>query len=239
MKKGTMSWVEFDARLYEVFGKRMRDTNNLYFRTEDLYFNVVKQMEIGEIISIDDIEVLNFLQDLREMEGELCVIAGYCYDKKRGPFIIEANELHDFVKEFYDEYGETLYSLCDVIIINFEKEIIWVLFHEGICWLTKGRIDCTEDDQGMFFYELRKIQRRAINDCLGNYMKYRGQRNELEAMLTDATYDVIVMMMELFDGYINKLIKCNVTNVKTGNTLNGDIEMQDMCADVLWHSDIY
>lgn len=232
MKKGNISWAEFDAKLYEVFGKKMRIA-------DDLYFNIVKQTVIGERSHIEDMEVLNFLQNLQEMEGELCVVVDYCYYKKCGPFIVNANEIYDFVEEFYDEYGETLYSLSDVIIINFEKKTIWVLFHEGICWLTKGRIDCTEDDQGMFFYELRKIQRRAINDCLGNYMKYRDQRNELESMLTDATYDVIVMMMELFDGYINKLIKCDVTNVKTGNTLNGDIEMQDMCADVLWHSDIY
>lgn len=231
MKKGNISWAEFNARFYEVFGKKMRIA-------DDLYFNVVKRMEIGEIISLEDMEALNFLQDLREMEGELCVVTDYCYTKRCGPFIVNANEIHDFVEEFLDEYGKAFYS-TDVIIINFEKEIIWVLFHEGVCWLTKGRIDCVEEDQGMFFCELRKIQRRAINDCLGNYMKYREQRNRLEDMLTDATYDVIVMMMELFDGYINKLIKCNVTNIKTGNTINSDIEMQDMCADILWHSDIY
>ena len=46
------------------------------------------------------------------------------------------------------------------------------------------------------------------------------------------------MIMELLDGYENELIKCNVTNVKTGNPLNSDIEMQDMCADVLECSDI-
>ena len=74
----------------------------------------------------------------------------------------------------------------------------------------------------------------AIYDCMSNLEKYKSQVD----ILKDVTFDVIVMIMELLDGYENELIKCNVTNIKTGNTLNSDIEMQDMCADVLACSDI-
>ena len=59
--------------------------------------------------------------------------------------------MHDFVEEFLDEYGEVFYR-TDLIVINFAQKLIWVLFHEGICWLTKGKIDCAEEDQAMFFY---------------------------------------------------------------------------------------
>ena len=71
----------------------------------------------------------------------------------------------------------------------------------------------------MFFYELRRIQMDAIYDCMGNLEKYKTQVD----ILKDVTFDVIVMIMELLDGYENELIKCNVTNIKTGNTLNSDI----------------
>jgi hypothetical protein len=227
MKKGNISWAEFDEKLYEIFGKKMKSA-------DDLYFNLIKQVEIGESTYLEDMDALNCLQDLQEMEGELCVIPDYCYDYKCGPFIVNANEIHDFVEEFLDEYGQVFHTGGDLIIINFEKKLIWVLFHEGICWLTKGRIDCAEEDQAMFFHELRRIQMNAIYDCMSNLEKYKSQVD----ILKDVTFDVIVMIMELLDGYENELIKCNVTNIKTGNTLNSDIEMQDMCADVLACSDI-
>ena len=227
MKKGNISWAEFDDKLYEVFGKKMKSA-------DDLYFNLLKQVKIGESTYLEDMDALNCLQDLQEMEGELCVITDYCYNYKCGPFIVNANEIHDFVEEFLDEYGEVFHTGGDLIIINFEKKLIWVLFHEGICWLTKGRIDCKEEDQAMFFYELRRIQMNAINGCMGNLEKYKSQVD----ILRDVTFDVIIMIMELLDGYANEQIKCNITNIKTGNTLNSDIEMQDMCADVLACSDI-
>ncbi len=86
----------------------------------------------------------------------------------------------------------------------------------------------------MFFYELRRIQINAINSCMGSLEKYKSQVD----ILRDVTFDVIIMIMELLDGYTNEQIKCNITNIKTGNTLNSNIEMQDMCADVLECSDI-
>ena len=34
-------------------------------------------------------------------------------------------------------YGEAFYS-TDIVIINFEKKLLWVFFHEGIYWLSEG-----------------------------------------------------------------------------------------------------
>lgn len=231
MKKDHISWDEFDAKLYEVFGKKIKKLR----RTEDLYFNVVKRVEIGDLAYVDDMETLYHLQDMQEMEGELYVAVGYCFLPGKGPFVVNANEIHDFVKEFYDEYGDTFFSLCDIVIINFEKAVIWVYFHEGMCWLTKGRIDSIEDDQGMFFHELRNIRRWSIYDIMGNLGKYYKEKD----ILTDVTHDFIIMVMELLDGYVNKSIKCEMMNVKTGNIINSDVEMQDLCIDYLKHSNIY
>lgn len=125
-----ISWDEFNHRLKEVFGKGMRIV-------DDLFFNVIKQINIGEFTELEDMQSLSYLQDLHKMNGELCVITDYCYEKKCGPFIVEASEIEDFVKEFHSEYGEVFCS-TDVIVISFAKELIWVLFHEGICWLSKG-----------------------------------------------------------------------------------------------------
>lgn len=128
--KNNISWAEFDDRLNEVFGKKMKCV-------DDLYFNVVKRINVGEIICLEDLGALKLLQDMYSMSGELCIITDYCYEKGCGPFIVEADEISDFVKGFKKQYGNAFYS-TDVIVINFMEKLIWVLFHEGICWLSKG-----------------------------------------------------------------------------------------------------
>lgn len=104
-----------------------------------------------------------------------------------------------------------------------------------------------EEDRVMFFHELEKIQRKAINDCLCNAEKYEMVNNILDDvtygtlnnMLDDVTYNVLVMILELIDGYVNKRIKCKVRNIKTGNVINSDIEMQDLLPNFLKRSDVY
>lgn len=36
-------------------------------------------------------------------------------------------------------YGEAFYA-TDIIIVSFSEKMIWVLFHEGICWLSKREL---------------------------------------------------------------------------------------------------
>lgn len=54
--------------------------------------------------------------------------------------MLDACEIETFVKSFRKTYKQPFYS-TDIIIINFEEKIIWVLFHEGICWLTRGKFN--------------------------------------------------------------------------------------------------
>ena len=54
--------------------------------------------------------------------------------------MLDASEIETFVKSFKEIYKQPFYS-TDIVIINFEEKIIWVLFHEGICWLTRGEFN--------------------------------------------------------------------------------------------------
>ena len=128
--KNNIPWANFHDQLHQAFGKSLKCA-------DDLYFNVIKRRDIGEIIHLEDLESLKFLQELHRMRGELCIITDYCYEKKCGPFLVEADEITDFVGGFKSRYGEAFYS-TDVIIISFAEKLIWVLFHEGICWLSRG-----------------------------------------------------------------------------------------------------
>ena len=114
----------------ETFGKSFK-------YVDELYYNVDKQIQFGEETELSDIEALEYLQKLHCMRGTLYVITDYCYEKKCGPFIVDSNQINNFVKKFFEVYGETFYS-TDIIVISFTEKLIWVLFHEGICWLSKG-----------------------------------------------------------------------------------------------------
>lgn len=116
-----------------TFGKDFKDV-------DELYFNVVKQTNFGERSELDDLEALSYLENLYSIKGYIYVITDYCYERKCGPFIVSASEIENFVKDFRLVYGEAFYS-TDIVIVNFEEKLIWVLFHEGICWLSKGHID--------------------------------------------------------------------------------------------------
>lgn len=125
-----MLWKEFQDKMLESFGR-----NFLY--VDDLHFNVKKEIRIGERVEFDDYQILKYLTSLHIMEGDLCIITDWCYKEKEGPFIVNANELEQFVNTYKMVYGEAFYS-TDIVIINFKKKLLWVFFHEGICWLSEG-----------------------------------------------------------------------------------------------------
>lgn len=89
-------------------------------------------------------------------------------------------------------------------------------------------------EQTLFFNELRNIQDFVIDISLSDFEKYEKR----EDMLKDITYEVIYRIMELLDGYGNDLVKCDIINIKTGNIINKDIEMHDMCATFIDHANI-
>ena len=116
--------------MLSVFGKNFK-------YVEELYYNVIKENHFGEFVELDDNQALKYLTDLNEMTGELCVITDLCYENERGPFIINSCDIGNFVNSFLDVFGESFYS-TDIIIVSFREKLIWVLFHEGLCWLSKS-----------------------------------------------------------------------------------------------------
>lgn len=90
------------------------------------------------------------------------------------------------------------------------------------------------DEQKIFFNELKAIQTVAVDVSLSKVNSYE----TTEDMLTDVTYEVIYRVMELLDGYRNEAIKCKLVNTKTGNALNENIEMHDVCAEFLESADV-
>ena len=122
--------MEFENSMHDIFGKGFK-------YVDELYYNVNNQIQFGEETELSDVEVLVYLQKLHYMSGILYVITDYCYEKKCGPFVVDANHINEFVENFSTAFGEAFYS-TDVIVISFTEKLIWVLFHEGICWLIKG-----------------------------------------------------------------------------------------------------
>lgn len=114
----------------KVFGKKFKNV-------DELYFNVKKELIFGEENELEDMEALNYLKKLHNFSGELYIIADVSYCEEFGPFLVEAEDIDEFVSKFYCKYGEAFYS-TDIVIVNFSEKLIWVLFHEGTCWLTIG-----------------------------------------------------------------------------------------------------
>ena len=90
------------------------------------------------------------------------------------------------------------------------------------------------EEKEEFFNEIKLIQDFAINIVLSNIEKYSSS----EDVLKDATYETIYRMMELIDGYRNKNIKYNISNVKSGRSVNENIELHDLCEEYLQCTDI-
>ena len=129
--KNILSWDEFNNKMNNIFGKSFRVV-------DELYFNIEKEINIGERRILDDYQVLKYLQELHEIEGPVYVITDLCYEKKYGgAFFVEANSMAEFVQTYKNKFGEAFYS-TDIIIISFEIKLIWVFHHEGVCWLSKG-----------------------------------------------------------------------------------------------------
>ena len=116
-----------------IFGKDFKNA-------DELYFNVIKQINFEEGKELEDIEVLIILEELNKINGYIHVITDYCYEKQCGPFVLDASEIKTFVKSFRQNYDQPFYS-TDIVIINFKEKLIWVFFHEGTCWLSRGKLN--------------------------------------------------------------------------------------------------
>ena len=95
--------------------------------------------------------------------------------------------------------------------------------------MNRGDEDHMTKEQLAFFNELKNIQELVINISFSNSEKYESR----EDIIKDVTYEVIYRIMELLDGYRSNSIKYSVVNTKTGETINEDIEMHDLCEEFL------
>ena len=86
-----------------------------------------------------------------------------------------------------------------------------------------------EKVQKEFFETLSAIQSNAVFQALGEYDK----RDSLEDLLFNATYEVIVSICELLDGYTNEKLKLDLIDKNSNRSLKAGIQMHDVCASYL------
>ena len=86
-----------------------------------------------------------------------------------------------------------------------------------------------EKVQKEFFETLSAIQNNAVFQALGEYDK----RDSLEDLLFNATYEVIVSICELLDGYTNEKLKLDLIDKNSNRSLKAGIQMHDVCASYL------
>lgn len=87
--------------------------------------------------------------------------------------------------------------------------------------------------QKEFFETLSSIQDNAVCQALGEYEK----TDSLEDLLYNATYEVIVSICELLDGYTNNNLQLDLIDKRCNSSLKAGIQMHDVCASYLkWES---
>ncbi|MBE5872321.1 MAG: hypothetical protein E7294_13875 [Lachnospiraceae bacterium] len=80
-----------------------------------------------------------------------------------------------------------------------------------------------------FFETLSSIQDNAVYQTMSEYNK----KDSLEDLLYNATYETIVAICELIDGYTNDQIQFDLIDVKSNKSIKEGIQMHDACADYL------
>lgn len=85
------------------------------------------------------------------------------------------------------------------------------------------------EKQKAFFEKLKSIQEVAVYQSLNENKK---EKDNVENLLYDATYEVIVSICTLLDGYNDKF-KLELIDKETLLPLRLGIELHDVCADYL------
>lgn len=83
--------------------------------------------------------------------------------------------------------------------------------------------------QILFLENLGEIQKEVVNIMLCNLNKY----NKTEDILLDVTYEIIIKIMELFDGYYKRDLKLDIVNKDTFQSITEGIQLHDKCVDFL------
>lgn len=96
-------------------------------------------------------------------------------------------------------------------------------------------MDNIKDIQSEFFETLSSIQETAVNVALGEYH----QKDSLEDLLYNATYETITQICELLDGYKSDTLQLDLIDRNSKISLRTNIELHDACADYLKWEDPY
>lgn len=86
-----------------------------------------------------------------------------------------------------------------------------------------------DDVQKEFFETLSSIQDNAVYQALEEY----NDKDGLEDLLYNATYEVIVSICELFDGYTNNQLQLDLIDKSSNNSLKAGIQLHDACTNYL------
>ena len=84
-----------------------------------------------------------------------------------------------------------------------------------------------------FLKSINNIQDEVINVMLINKDKY----DNLEEMITDATYEMTYKIFELMDGYYNKDLQYRLIEINSNEVVNDSTNIHDLCEDYLKYSD--
>ena len=85
------------------------------------------------------------------------------------------------------------------------------------------------EKQKLFLEALGEIQKTVVELTACKESTYKSK----EAMLYDATYEVIYGIMELVDGYRKADIKLDIVDRDTRKSLREGIELHDACVEYL------
>jgi hypothetical protein len=131
-------------RLYTLvpwanFYNFIKKWSNVEFRkVDDLDTGNLSWLTANRWEELDDLEILQFLADLRHFEGKLLIVTDVSYGKKFGPFEIDAVCIQSFVKQYKVDFGECFFN-GDVLIVSLDLKLVWIFHHEGIY----GLVDLT------------------------------------------------------------------------------------------------
>ena len=81
------------------------------------------------------------------------------------------------------------------------------------------------DKQALFFQELKMIQEQVVN------MNIHQSNLTKEELLFNVSYDTLVLMMELLDGYRN--MNLELSDKESKEVLNKNIQLHDWVTDFL------
>lgn len=86
--------------------------------------------------------------------------------------------------------------------------------------------------QNKFFGALEEIQDFRVNVTLCKEKDYK----DIKEMLYDITYDTIVDIMLLIDGYKKDDLVLDIVDRKSAESIREGIELHDICSDYLKYS---